>query len=486
MRTIFKVKYIAFYFCLILISIQASASYEIDWGPLFSKRVSSDGEVSWRALGPLWEFSSGTNESRLLAIRPFYSRQYAPDRGKTSKDVLWPVWTGKDWDDGAAQWRCMLLASWRDDNIEDDQSFYSFRILPFYFQGRDRSGKPYRALFPLGGNIRNFLFYDEVRFCLFPLYGRTQVNDLHGQFALWPIFAQAKSDDIDRYRVFPFYGYSRRRDDFEKHFVMWPIWSHVRYGYPEASGTGYVFFPFWGHTKLTDQESWMFLPPFFRFSRSDRLNQTFAPWPFVQINDGMADQVYLWPFWGHKESPGFEHDFIAWPFYLRTKTSSPVDESRQTSLFPLIFASDYAKTNEPAADVMKRKVWPLYSWHREANHSLLRTPSLFPIKDWEQIDRNYAPLWTLYSREAAPEMVEHEVLWGLYRYRHLNHISKQCSLFPLVRFNDQMSDNAVSWSILEGALGYSRSPERRYLRLLYLLKIPLPKDGTQEKRAEQN
>lgn len=459
--------------CL-LVATSAVAAPELDWGPLLARDTALDGEIRWRALGPLFEYRAGTNGCHLMAFRPLYSREHDFAERKLVQDVLWPVWFGKTWDDSANQWRFLVAVSWRDDDVNDPHARYSFQVVPFYFQGRNDAGQPYWALFPLGGTIRDFLFYDEVSFWLFPLFGRTRVGDLPGWFCLWPVIVRNHNAKVDRFRVFPFYGYSRRGDDFEKYFVLWPIWNYARYGYSGASGTGYMLFPFFGHVALEDQTSWMFLMPFFRFSRGEKLNQTYAPWPFVQVSHGMAEQTYFWPLWGRKTSPGRTYEFIVWPVCMRTRQFSKHNDRERRWVLPFVYFTDEdQKLPAPGIKRHGRKIWPLFTWQEENNHSLLRAPTLFPFRDRVHIDRNYAPFWTLYQRETTPEAMEQEALWGVFRHRRDADGNRRCGLFPLARYDVRPSENTLEWSLLWGAVGYRRAAGRRELHLLYFLRLPL-------------
>ena len=117
---------------------------------------------------------------------------------------------------------------------------------------------------------------------------------------LWPIGSYTKGDGVSRFRVFPLYGRSTYKDKWKKTFVLWPLWTTVEYGYPNSRGSGFMLFPVVGHVKLTDQETWMLIPPLFRWSRGKDLTKLYAPWPFVQYCEGSTDLLYLWPAWGRK------------------------------------------------------------------------------------------------------------------------------------------------------------------------------------------
>ena len=61
--------------CL-LVATSAVAAPELDWGPLLARDTALDGEIRWRALGPLFEYRAGTNGCHLMAFRPLYSREH--------------------------------------------------------------------------------------------------------------------------------------------------------------------------------------------------------------------------------------------------------------------------------------------------------------------------------------------------------------------------------------------------------------------------
>ncbi|MCA1784801.1 MAG: hypothetical protein LC657_02335, partial [Desulfobacteraceae bacterium] len=322
---------------LITAGTLAAIDFAGDWGPFYSRDRTPANEERCRALGPFWETRNGENGDNLLALRPLFSREHDVYQRRTVRDFMWPVWTGKLSYERSSQWRCLLLMTWRNDDIYDPESRHAFQILPVYFQGRADDGESYFAVFPLGGRIRNFLFYDEVRFTLFPLYSRARVNDLTTTSWLWPIFSRTVGGDTERHNIFPFYGYSRRRDDFEKRFILWPFWTSARYNYSGASGFGYVFFPFWGHVRLEDQESWMLLPPFFRYSTGATLNQMHTPWPFIQLSRGEVEQTYFWPLWGKKSGHGFRHDFFIWPLCMRFRHFTAHDDRVRFWVLPFAY-----------------------------------------------------------------------------------------------------------------------------------------------------
>lgn len=117
------------------------------------------------------------------------------------------------------------------------------------------------------------------------------------------------------------------------------------------------------------------------------------------------------------------------------------------------------------------KIWPLASYRRRGERSLLRAPDLWPVMNINQVERNYAPLWTLYSRERVGDAVETELLWGLYRQRKTER-EKSGSIFPLVSWRrSRENEGDRKWSLLGGLVGYQREGGSRRLQLLYVIKL---------------
>lgn len=106
-------------------------------------------------------------------------------------------------------------STYHDFNVNEPDSRYRFWIL-LLFPGRGTNNNPYVALFPIAGKIDDGLYHDSIWFVLFPFYSYSRVEDYQTYCALWPVFARGWSEDWDKTRVFPFYGYTRRRTDFIK------------------------------------------------------------------------------------------------------------------------------------------------------------------------------------------------------------------------------------------------------------------------------
>ncbi len=444
---------------------------DLDMAPLVSRDTDVFGNARWRALGPLFERSTGASGEVYWAVRPLTSTVREPAADHCESDGVWPVWT-RERLKRAADWRFLVLANGFNYDITQAGGRYKFMVFPLYFQGRDAGGRNYLAVFPLGGTIRDFLGRDAIWFALFPLTYNDRVNEVETRAWLWPVVSVTDGGGHDRFRVFPFYGYTRFRLDYDKRFLLWPVWTSARYRYPGASGSGFVLFPVMGHVRLTDQETWMGLPPLFRFSRGAQQRDVHCPWPLVQWSTGTVNRLYLWPFWGRKEIAGNTSAFVLWPLYRETQRRHGNTAHDRTLMVPVLHAThDRRRAAEGAPWVTEGrtlKVWPFFSYRREGDRSRLGVPSLFPFADYAPVDRNYAALWTLYARSACGPVREDEWFWGLVRWRRGGGV-RHLSCFPLFTLDRSADAGGTAWSLLGGLVASEWAGGRRRVRLGYAL-----------------
>jgi len=487
----------------------ASLRGPFDAGFVASRDRTPDGTARFRSIGPIFETQVDGGRT-FAAAHPFYSRVADEANQRVLQDFLWPVAMFKDFR-GETYWRVLLAFGHDFDNTQSGSRF-RFIIFPFVYAGKDIHGERYFALFPVGGKVNEFLGRDTIRFALFPLWMYSAINDVKTTDVLWPFISWTSGHDVSRFRVFPLYGQSRKDDLWSKRFVLWPIWTSARYSYPDGqTGGGFVLWPLFGHAKLTDQESWMFLPPFFRWSWNDKgYRSGNSPWPFFQYSYGGKDKkLYLWPLWGARSTEGFRSSFFLWPLGSTLDLDRMEYKLHQFSLFPLVFyetktgkagdrrqesgikdlEEDWAKTtsadsvsNAPSLQhsldstnsvVTGRyfKLWPLVSYLREDDAMRIRLLDLWPGKQLGAIERNFAPLWTIYSHVRVDGASEDELLWGLFRRSNDSKGRRHFSLFPLFSSDRSVEDDSRKWSFLMGLTGYKREGLRKTYRVLYFFKF---------------
>lgn len=479
---------------------------ESDWGPLATWMTDVDGNDRFRAAGPFWERAESPDGKKLHAFpRPLYARAVDPAADRDSWDCVWPLASGKTF--GKQQsWRLVNSYFFNRDRT-DPASQYHYWFLPFWFHGKDEDGVGYKGLFPIGGEIRNILWKDRIRFFLWPIWVQSQVNNVHTTDVLWPIISKTTTPDhhLEQWRVFPFYAYARNARQYEKRAVLWPFWTQARYTHPKAKGTAWMLFPLYGRIDLNTQTGWTFLPPFFQHVRSEKMTRTSFPWPIFLRETGFREKLILWPLYGYRKDGVLERRYWLWPFIIReenewgfkkltrwslvpfltsvTQSENPNPAGRQTtSLLPR------AQTERPEAAPMdapagkprvtgnRTKLWPVYSRRYDLDDQTyrLRLLDLWPGPHPPAVERSWAPLWTVLDYRVRGDDSDLDVLWGLYRDVRREEGARAFSLFPLWRHDRTGADAERRWSLLKGLLAYDRTATNRQVRFLWLGRVRLP------------
>jgi len=458
-------------------SMSPAGRPSFDAGPVMSRDNSTDGNFRTRAAGPFFERQSDTNGMTYMAVRPFYSRTFDPLRDRKLTEYLWPVGMIKDFE--GEKYIRFLISIAHKFEIDDPDSRFRFWILPILFAGTDVNKEGYFAVFPVGGKVNEFLGRDRMVFVLFPLYLYSEVDGIRTTDILFPLISRTKGKDVSRFRILPFYMQSESGDHFASRSIMWPVWTSVKYNQPNSKGGGFVLFPLFGHVKLTNQETWMFLPPFFRYSESKQGKSGNYPWPFIQYSSASPEKFYVWPLWGYKEEHGVKTSFFLWPIVRREFLVRPEYQQNRFSVTPVVFYESRVAREKKDDNVVKESViaryfrlWPLSSYRREGDSYRFRVLELWPAKQTPAIERNWAALYTLYSHTRTGANSEDELLWGIYRRQNTGKDKRSWSVFPLFSW-ERSAENGGSreWNFLKGLVGYKRDGLLKTYRLLYFIHL---------------
>lgn len=399
-------------------------------------------------------------DGTVRALHPFYS--YTETEDGTIVDVLWPLYSRKTFADERSSRGLFLYYTHEFETDEPPPHRRRRWLLPFLFEGRDAVGQRYAALFPLGGTIHEFLGRDEIAFALFPLFVSSRINDVQSTSVLWPVFSRTRGEGVRRDRIFPLYGRSRRAGVYEKRFVLWPIWNDAHYLHPEEEGRVWILFPLIGRAELAHEQTWWLLPPLFRFTRGDRQDKLFCPWPFIQkVNDKVHDKLYLWPLWGRDQyAGGINHrTFVLWPIFWSERTAQgDITKTRRIAM-PFFYLERDVLNEEGVPKKQRRelsrewKLWPLMNGQRDETGSRFRMLDLWPVNEDAPVERNWAPVWTLFEHREEKDRTQTRLLWGLWTS------------------NTDRSAKQGKWSLLNGLLEYHHSKDGRGLRLFYFLHM---------------
>lgn len=404
------------------------ASVGVDAGLFAMRDRDPEGVPRLRVAGPVAERRVAEDGRKCNAIRPFFSELRLPGEGRHRYEVLWPAGVRKRFhDDVFARFLNVYYSRFG----EAPDARHRFVIFPVFFNGRDKHEERYTAVFPLGGRIHEYLGQDRLGFVLFPLYGFSAVDEVRTHHVLWPVFSRTTGEGVRRFRVFPLYGESEREGRWEKRFVLWPLWTSARYPGAEQGGGGFLLFPLYGQARVGPKAAWTVLPPLFRYATGPAQRDLQCPWPFIQWASGEVEKLYIWPLWGRREHESLRTAFALWPIGHRQRIARPGYVLQRTMVLPVFYsetrtARAAAREGEGAGaepatagrtTARYWKVWPLAAYRREGETVRFRVLALWPLKHSPPIERNYAPFWSLYTHTRTADVVEDEVLWGLWRRR---------------------------------------------------------------------
>ncbi len=387
-----------------------------------------------------------TEEGSFFAVRPFYSHTEVEEGA--IRDVFWPLYSRKSFEDEKTS-RALIFWWTHTFNAQEESPRNRNWLLPFYFQGRNESGENYFAIFPLGGTIYEFLGRDRIEFWLFPIFGKSQINEVKTTSVLWPIYSRTRGEGIRRDRVFPILGKSTLEGKYEKRFVLWPFWTSANYFYPGDSGKTWILFPICGRADLENEKTLWVIPPFFRFTQGTKQNRTYCPWPFFQrLESPERNKFWVWPLWGRDQYVGgVQKTFALWPFLWSEKSEEEACVKTRKLALPFFYSNRETVNDETVSKGWK--IWPLMSWKRDENASRFRMLELWPIESGP-VERNWTPLWTLYKRTNDDGLICKDLLWFAWHSERSD------------------AEDQSEWSLLKGLLSYRKEGEARSVRIFWI------------------
>jgi hypothetical protein len=411
--------------CLLLLLTACTAGADgLNLAPLVYWE--SDGEGTWdlRVAGPLFQASSDGSGADLYALRPLAIRLRTPAVEEdhvpavVRREILWPFSSWRLRENELQAWFGPLVRT--NDDVTDPESGVRRWLFPILYSGSDKEGKSYRAVFPIAGTVRDVAGFDEVKFSLFPLYASTTRRELTGHYWMWPIFGHSKGRDVEKWRVFPFWGAAEREGQWRREYVMWPFY-HRQLSLSNTADGGFFFFPFYGriHKGKEGEPGYFrrhtFLWPFFSKVEADGVELLHAPWPFVQrVKSTKEDyeRLAFFPFWGKHRRAHLETTFMAWPFAARHHDKRERETIHRTYVMPFYW-SFRAESVQGTRKYLR--VWPFFSKESDFydNHDV-RILDIWPLRQTSQVDRAYAPWWTLYRDRQVEGSRQRELLWGVW------------------------------------------------------------------------
>lgn len=465
--------------CLLATAARAGEAPLNLW-PVFDDRVDPVAEERvTRALGPLVEYREGVDQPvESVALRPLFhwQRDRRHDQDASETEILYPLFTYRR-ADRDVEFQFLQLLNGRAEGQPGERE-RRFDLFPFYFSGRTEDGDRYWALLPFGGRVRDRLGQDEIWTVLFPLYARFRRGEALTTYAPWPLVSRTTGPGRSGFRVAPLYGRDRQDGVFEREFVLWPLYLHQRVGLdtdnPEET---HALLPFYVAQRAPQRDSTTVLWPFFTHTedRERGYEQWDAPWPLVQVARGEKQVTRVLPFFS-VEARVLRQEFllrelksrqliVLFPLYLRTEDEVPGTLTVRDRVLWWLY-SDERQTGKDGA---RRRVdaWPFFLYVRDLEghvrfQALALLEAMLPGNEW--VERNYSPLWSLYTMRRSPQGAEvHSFLWNLLRHEETPATRSIEVLGPLLRYHEAAGEAQLS--LFGGLVRYAVAGARHALQL---------------------
>ena len=380
-------------------------------------------------LYPLGKYYSSPTETifRLLPI-VYYSEMTGPDGRKEIDSFLFPlIFFGNEVFPSAPHLVNPLMR--RDRNKDGKLSYYElggkkseFDLLDLnedeYItreEAKEALSKPrtlsYFAVFPFGGLLRDFLTKEWMEFYLFPLFYHACDKGYETWYMPWPIIHWGSGAGHDSFAIWPLYAGETKRfliedkdgniiegpKEYERHTILWPLiqWQKnwdlkkvskkgepPKYEHKVYSENVFVF-PFFGHRKTPRREVLTFLWPFFTIETKKDTDfiAIDAPWPFFRYAEGIGHyELRIFPlFYQFRkiDEKGSEHSGyrILWPLIWLDTRKDVTQESQSVNIAGIFWHNRRTKldihTGKPKSSETYTKLWPLFGHHSGHDGSVL-------------------------------------------------------------------------------------------------------------------
>lgn len=474
-----------------VLAAQAAAMPEVNYWPVFvDKRDEGVPFANWEAFGPL-VFQKESEETEIWGIRPVFTAFHDRERDTYSRHFLYPVLNLREWPYGSS-WDILTLIRYQSFSPDGGIGDRIFQFFPFVFWGKKTDpDDSWFGLFPIYGETRNFLTYNEIHWILFPLYARLVRDDTTTYAAPWPFVRFVRGPETRGFHLWPFYG-KVERENYSSHvYWLWPLGYKVRRELwkeqPfEASG----FLPFYASSRSDRAVSRTVLWPFFGYTASTN-PQYFEKryfWPFFVQRSG-GSYINRWaPFYSRSVRSAVDLRWILWPFHRRAiwEEHGLLNERTQFLYF-LYWSQVQSSVAQPELDpAIKQHVWPFYSyWDNGAGRKQLQALSpfevFFPFND--VVRETWSPLFALYRFEAEENVgSRHAFLFNFITATSREEKQRfEFHVGPV--FSYRRAAESKQWEILKGLVSFTRDSEGRSFGAFWFNRPKAPSSQIEAQRS---
>lgn len=430
-------------------------------------------------LGPLLTFARSPDKAvEESAFRPLFRWREEKPAQRLEWEVLYPLMaytrTERDW-----EFQFLQFLNFREEGSRPQEREERFDLFPVYLSGKTETGEEYRAVLPFGGRALNRLGQDEMEFVLFPLYGRFVKHGVETRYFPWPILSVTRGEGHSGFRIIPLYGEEVKAGVFEKRFALWPLFLQQRTGLDgDSPEETLAVLPFFVSQRSKPRDSTTILWPFFTYTadRERQYEEWDLPWPLIKIARGEGRTINRFLPLFSLEERVLRKEFLLrelkstdlillFPLYSRSQEEIPGSRKVRDRILWWL----YSDTREEGRDGSTRRVdaWPFFRYQRDREGAVqFQTVALLEafMPGNDRIERNYSPLWALYTYRRNPEGDQvRSFLWNLVRHEETSGGVAVELLGPVLAYQERGEDAQLS--VLGGLLEYEVKERTRSVRL---------------------
>jgi hypothetical protein len=453
-----------------------SASAGFNAGPLYNDSPLALGNGHrTEVFGPLFYYQRDDTD-KTWALVPLFSDDSDSVTDTREDDFLYPLLTYERFGT-QYRWQLIQLLSFSGGADPDESAAHRTTLFPFYFRQHSTDpAKNYTAVVPFYGHIKDRLFRDEIFFVMFPFFGESRKRDIVTDNYLYPFFHLRHGDGLHGWQFWPVIGAEHKKvtsrtnnwgeteiiGGYNKYFFLWPI--HFR----QDNGIGTdnpekirANIPFYYVQRSPKRDSTSVLWPFFTWidDREKKYREWEGPYPFVVVARGEGKTTTrFFPLFSVSHSATYDSQFYLWPLYKYKEARGDGLDHRRTRVLFYLFQNTRDKNTETGGLKQRVDLWPLFVYHRDYSGNN-RLQILAPVEtfmpDNRGIERNWAPLWSLWRSEnnVKTDASSQSLLWNLYRH-------------------DRSPENK-NFSLLFGIFQYQSNAERIKFRLFFVPVISM-------------
>ncbi|MGF1450360.1 MAG: hypothetical protein ACFB20_13215 [Opitutales bacterium] len=429
-----------------------------------------------------------------VVVRPLWLRTQNAGQTLRTDHYLYPL-VQRQQRPGLVRYTALLdtLTYVHRDATDDRPAYTYLRAFPFvYYRHFDDPKGDYFGVLPFGGTVKDFLFYDELSWALFPLYAHTKRGGVTRRYMPFPFVQWQRGNGEGGGALWPLIGHLHQRTrsgltDFR--YLLWPLLYRRSEYAPSGQETRRVegILPFYAHERSANVRDVTFLYPFFGWRREldPAYRQQRYFWPLWVQGRGKKNVNRWLPFYAHTTfEDGDQNRWFLFPLLnVREETRGEIRLQREQFLYFLFRAETRTLASQPpeAFTAKRYDLWPLLTavdngaGVRQAQFPSLLAP-FFPGD--RPVQRLYTPLLTLYRYESREHgaFKHHSLLWDLFTRTRQDGTTTD-RLWFLGTWSRATTGATASerLELFGGAFVFASDPDGQ--RSLRLFGIDLPRDS---------